>query len=309
MIAYLSELFAPYGGVNAKLYAEIRVIGVNRSAAPPPRFFAIGEIEKIADYIRNQRKAFNVFVGVLPRSRIAGYGHGGCDGDIFWAAWLWADIDAKTAAKSDVVAFLMALAARVPRPYMIVFSGSGGVHLYWRLRGPIELDAERRKAFSSALRRLVLLIGEGENGLKADPACTNVSRILRVPNTLNHKHDPPAPVKCIFCTAARSLTWDEWRALLPFEPQPVATLRRAGRYSSREYHPGAAAALAGWAEQGYVEGGRHRGLVGAAAFLRRDTDLNDADARALFDQKASRCTGEHPVMDKELQKIWDWAAR
>tara|TARA_Y100000592_G_scaffold40484_1_gene64201 strand:+ start:1652 stop:4465 length:2814 start_codon:yes stop_codon:yes gene_type:complete len=75
---------------------------------------------------------------------------------------------------------------KLPRPTMI--NSGRGVHVYWFLTEPVGMDnwlpvAER-------LKRLC-----AQNNLLADPAVTaDGARVLRIPNTHNHKTDPPSKV-------------------------------------------------------------------------------------------------------------------
>ena len=62
----------------------------------------------------------------------------------------------------------------------MIASGSGSnCHAYWPLTEPLARDELER-----ANRRLAHALG-------ADPASADAARILRVPGTLSHKHDPP----------------------------------------------------------------------------------------------------------------------
>ncbi len=72
-----------------------------------------------------------------------------------------------------------------PQPTGVVHTGRG-CHCYWRLRVPL-LPASDTQA---RLRAMVREVG-------ADPAATDLSRVLRVPGTWSHKRD--APVKILRC--------------------------------------------------------------------------------------------------------------
>ena len=88
---------------------------------------------------------------------------------------LWADCDG-----DDAVA---ALERFEPQPSIVIASGTGSnCHAYWPLTKPLARDEIER-----ANRRLAHALG-------ADPASADAARILRVPATYSHKHQPPAPV-------------------------------------------------------------------------------------------------------------------
>jgi CHC2 zinc finger/RepB DNA-primase from phage plasmid len=78
------------------------------------------------------------------------------------------------------------------RPAIVIASGSiGHVHAYWQLAsavGVVELER--------ANRRLAHHLG-------GDPASVDAARILRPPQSLNHKHTPPAPVRLLALDPAR----------------------------------------------------------------------------------------------------------
>lgn len=110
---------------------------------------------------------------------------------------IWLDIDVgKEGAygtTNDAYDALDAFIAKVglPVPTMEVYSGSGGLHVYWCLNDPIPLA--NWIPLSKALRDAALGFG-----LKFDPQVTvNASGILRVPNTWNHKSTPPNKVRLL----------------------------------------------------------------------------------------------------------------
>jgi len=115
----------------------------------------------------------DVYVGCAPRTRR----HGGRDA-VDHAHVLWADCDGEHA--------VAALADFEPAPAIVIASGSGSnCHAYWPLSAPVARDELER-----ANRRLAQALG-------ADPASADAARILRVPGTLSHKHDPPTAVDAI----------------------------------------------------------------------------------------------------------------
>lgn len=75
----------------------------------------------------------------------------------------------------------------LPEPTYIVYSGSG-LHLYWLFDTAIDSkewkeNAEKFKALTHA------------TGFKADDSRTaDIASVLRIPDTLNHKYDPPKAV-------------------------------------------------------------------------------------------------------------------
>jgi hypothetical protein len=115
----------------------------------------------------------DVYVGCAPRTRR----HGGRDA-VRHAHVLWADCDDEHAVG--------ALADFDPAPAIVIASGTASnCHAYWPLIDPVPREDVER-----ANRRLAHALG-------ADPASADAARILRVPGTLSHKHQPPSPVETI----------------------------------------------------------------------------------------------------------------
>jgi len=106
--------------------------------------------------------------------------------------------------ESDSASTAMRLSAFAHPPSVVIASGSPGHHqVYWRLDRrypPAEVQ--------SANRRLAL-------ALDADPACSDVARILRPPHTLNHKHDPPRAVTLLVLREHLRYTLPRLTAELP----------------------------------------------------------------------------------------------
>jgi hypothetical protein len=115
----------------------------------------------------------DVYVGCAPRTRR----HGGRDA-VAHAFVLWADCDGEQAVAT--------LERFDPQPSIVIASGSGrNCHAYWPLAEPLAAPEIER-----ANRRLAHALG-------ADPASADAARILRVPDTYSHKHEPPVPVEAL----------------------------------------------------------------------------------------------------------------
>jgi RepB DNA-primase N-terminal domain/CHC2 zinc finger len=138
----------------------------------------------------------DVYVGCAPRTRR----HGG-RGAIARAHVLWADCDGQAA--------VAALAEFEPAPAVVIASGTASnCHAYWPLTAPVPRDELER-----ANRRLARALG-------ADPASADAARILRVPGTLSHKHQPPSPVDAIRLDAERRVSAGDVVGALPDPPSP-----------------------------------------------------------------------------------------
>ena len=138
----------------------------------------------------------DVYVGCAPRT----HRHGGRDA-IARAFVLWVDCDGQHAVD--------ALAAFVPQPAIVIASGSApNCHAYWPLVEPLGRDELER-----ANRRLAHALG-------ADPASADAARILRVPETLSHKHQPPTPVCALRLDSERRVAAADVVGALPDPPAP-----------------------------------------------------------------------------------------
>ena len=123
----------------------------------------------------------DVYVGCAPRTRR----HGGRDA-VQRAFVLWVDCDGDDAVD--------ALEHFDPQPSIVIASGTGSnCHAYWPLTEPLAADEIER-----ANRRLAHALG-------ADPASADAARILRVPATFSHKHQPPVPVDALRLDVDRRL--------------------------------------------------------------------------------------------------------
>jgi hypothetical protein len=106
------------------------------------------------------------------------------------------DIDVKEDAYTSQHAAVAALkdfitASSMPKPTLIVSSGTGGLHVYWTL--DTALTRDEWQPLADALAQATRT-----HGLMCDTQCTvDAARIMRVPGTFNHKTVPPSPVKLL----------------------------------------------------------------------------------------------------------------
>jgi len=119
---------------------------------------------------------------------------------------LWMDIDVNGPghASSDYPeTFDQALAfvQGIPfgPPSLVVKSG-GGLHAYWLFKEPWEFNSEQKRAEAAKLlgqfQGFIFRLGQ-DHGWKLDNT-SDLAHLLRLPGTLNHKYDPPTPVKVIY---------------------------------------------------------------------------------------------------------------
>lgn len=170
----LGTLFAESAGDE---FIDLRII---RPGGPPmEKFFPAREISAAVEWAVTHRKAGNVYVGVLPRTR-----REGTRDAVGSARVLWVDCDSPEAVAG--------LAAFPLEPSIMVLSGTGGNrHAYWVLSEAIDL--ERVEALNRALAAAT----------GSDPRVHDAARILRVAGTLNHKQHPPVEVVLAEATSRR----------------------------------------------------------------------------------------------------------
>lgn len=162
------------------------------------RFIAADHIERAASLITGMAWRTDVYVGVALRD---GCEHGGKDA-ISGSRLLYIECDhPESLALIEGFAFA---------PSMILASGSPGhLHIYWSLH-----ELASGPQVESANRRLAL-------ALEGDPASVDIARVLRPPETRNHKHNPPRPVRLLLLDQDARHELCELTASLPTDPQPV----------------------------------------------------------------------------------------
>ncbi|MDP8967762.1 MAG: hypothetical protein M3N04_04110, partial [Actinomycetota bacterium] len=135
--------------------------------------------------------------------------------------WLWIDVDGR-----DGLPAVRRLLRRRPAQLVIESGGSGGVHVYWRLRDRAVGDVIER-----AHERLIYALGwawrDGRpTPTVADGACKDRSRVMRLAGTVNAKTGAHARIRWLDLALApwalRDLIGD-----LPDAPRPTAPGRRS----------------------------------------------------------------------------------
>ncbi len=109
---------------------------------------------------------------------------GGTKADIVEIPVVWVDVDFKDVPKDQARESIWNFRCR---PQVVIESG-GGYHVYWRLSEP--LDQGRIPRFERLLADLATC-------LQGDPISAEAARILRLPETINHKPQYNKPVVTI----------------------------------------------------------------------------------------------------------------
>ena len=186
-------------------------LAMTTSRRDPAYFPRAGDQRAVTRLARRHREAGDeVFASPLTRAEPEPGKHAVTSGAV-----VWVDID-----DAHQIARLRAFAQR---PHLVVASGSGGVHAYWRLSS--DLEGERIDAANRRLAR----------GLGGDMQATDRGRSLRLPGTVNGKVGRSCRV--VFADlAGRALSPSELLDALPADPKPVAeaTPRRSPALAADE---------------------------------------------------------------------------
>jgi len=166
MSALEQHLDALFGAEPAGGFVEVRF---KVATGMGQRFFACEDRRTTAEFIRVQGQRSDTYVGVAPRREQRGSAE-----VVERVHALYVDVDTEEAMSS--------LRHFSPTPSIVVRSGSG-LHAYWPILPPLSATEAR-----AANRRLAQALG-------ADMAATDAARILRPPETFNHKTGSPVPVE------------------------------------------------------------------------------------------------------------------
>jgi len=206
-------------------WLDLRAIGADGHVAR--RFAAAPDTNAAAAFVASHCRNRDVYLGVALRTERAG-GRAA----IGSVTALWADCDTDQAADR--------LAAFRPTPSIVIRSGRpAGRHAYWLLTEPAPA------AHAEAVNRTLAA------ALGADPRCAHAAALLRPPQTLNHKYDPPAAVTADRLTATRHRLADVLAAVPATAPETAPAV--AAPAGSRQHRGGSPDPLRQLAPAFYVE--------------------------------------------------------
>jgi len=189
--------------------------GIPKGTPGRHRFVRAHELSGIVpDLQRESDDGWNVYYGVCPRTSEGGTKKE----DVIQGHVLWADFD--DTSLEDALA--KAIAAKMPIPTLVVWSGHG-VHIYWRMSEPVPAAT------------LEPVIGRLAEFLDSDPAVKNRNRLMRLPGFPNLKREP---TPCYVVQSNPAFTYHPG-LLLPrlLPPTPPA----AAAYPPATAHPAAPA--------------------------------------------------------------------
>jgi putative DNA primase/helicase len=137
---------------------------------------------------------------------------------------LYAEYDVKTTGEA-LEALLIRIETINPPPSVIIGSG-GGFHAYWFLDKPFLLNTPE------ARKQAVALQGAWPTHVNGEQEVHDVSRVLRLPGTLNHKYAPPRPVVMVECDLDVTYELDYLEGLCEFEDQVIKVAFHQGRLTN-----------------------------------------------------------------------------
>ena len=146
----------------------------------------IESLDDIEDTINQlSKKPVNIFVALSSFN-----GHSRKADDAVFARSFFVDLDVgekkEYQSKSDALVELDLFVKNAQLPPPVVVDSGNGIHAYWMFDRDIPIH--EWKPYAEKFKNYCL-----DNNLKIDPVVTaDVARILRAPDTLNHKSDPPS---------------------------------------------------------------------------------------------------------------------
>jgi hypothetical protein len=168
-IALRLQCVAIAGNEPPSSYFELRPL----DPAGRQEFIPVDDVPAVMDRVESLRECHQLYIGAAPRTREAG------TADAIERVWcLWADCDSEEAVEH--------LRRFRPLPSIVVASGTEGhLHAWWPLRCSVTPRWAERANKRLAYR------------LKADPASTDVARIMRPIISVNRKTHPVTMVECV----------------------------------------------------------------------------------------------------------------
>jgi len=160
----------------------IELLGLNYKFNPPAATQAfVRTTEEAVKFVQSNYDVLDLYAAPAPRVRPAAG-----KSNVLTTDWLWADMD--MAGLDTHKDFWRALP-----PTMVVRSGSGGLHLYWRLSSRIQAEVAEQLNL-----QMVKLFG-------ADRPSAEYSHKLRIPGTFNRKYPDRGPLNVTLDLAQSNL--------------------------------------------------------------------------------------------------------
>ena len=198
-----------------------------------------GHHRQLARTIAAKAETCDVWLGVGTRRTNLGGSRGG-DRNTLQVPGVWCDVDIAGPGHSDDryprdLAAALALVATFPLPPTAIIHTGGGIQPWWLFDSPVDADEA-----APLLARWAHRWQEQARiaGVTID-SVWDLSRVLRVPGTLNRKLDLPRPVTPLPATPTARYTVEDIQELCPDPPAATITpLHRAGQPYHGPERPG-----------------------------------------------------------------------
>jgi len=179
------------------------ISGIDKTGKVSNRFAET--LDDVFSTIERLKKTQNVFVAL---GSFEGYSRKAADCMFVRSFFIDLDVgekkDYKDKADAHTALFKLQGAAGLPDP--VVIDSGGGIHAYWLMDE--DIPAEEWKTYAEKFKALCM------SHITIDPVVTaDASRIMRSPDTLNFKTDPPRPTSVI-SDAVHVYGWQEFREFL-----------------------------------------------------------------------------------------------
>jgi len=167
--------------------------------------------------LKMQSKGYGIYFGVCPRKEAKGTKQ-----SVSCIHVLWADIDSK-AFNGDKKKALKCLKSFKLKPTIIIDSGNG-YHVYWKLKEGVTDKSEIENYLKSIA-----------NAINADDTVCEVSRVLRLPGTVNNKEKQVSrPVKIVELNNRAVYQLSDFDFIKKHEKTPITKLLKGVAKGNRD---------------------------------------------------------------------------
>jgi hypothetical protein len=121
---------------------------------------------------------YGVYYGLTIKNTRPDFGHRSKESAAAWVSVLWVDIDLKDGAYPDKEAIYTAICDLL-HPATVIIDSGGGLHALWRIT-PVRVTEQNFQFIKDVLRGVAV-------ALHGDPSVAELSRVFRLPGTVNTK--------------------------------------------------------------------------------------------------------------------------
>jgi Primase C terminal 1 (PriCT-1) len=254
------------------------------------RFFSIGEFGEAPRQAAFLCQEMDVYFGVGLQAKMPEHGGRGRADTVVAIPGLWMDIDVKgDNHKSEQLpqtfgAALKFIESIKLKPTMIVSTG-GGLHAYWLFNDPMAIGDpqqwQKAKKLSQDFQKILISLA-ADRGWKID-LTADLSRLLRLPGTYNHKQGHRVPV-----------------SITKYHETSRYKLEEIERFTTGFQVPTETRDLSVGPER-ILEGSRNDTLTSIGGALRANKADYDEVYRKLMEINRTRCVP--PLSEEEVESI------